>query len=346
MSKPKFDLRAVDAATLTEIRKRGVLKVQEGQSPDAVAQDLGVSRAAVFNWLSLYRKGGWSALEAKKRGGTKRKLSPRAIEWVYRTVTTKDPQQLKFGFALWTVPIITEAIKRRWDVSLSRWSVMRLLKQLGLSAQRPLWRAWQQDPEAVERWLEEEYPALVRRAKKEGAEIWFADEAGVRSDSHGGTTWAKKGETPVVKCTGARFGLNAISAVNPRGELRFKVVDGTVNAGVFIDFLKRLVASSERKLFVIVDGHPCHKARKTRRYVESLDGALELHFLPAYSPELNPDELVWNDMKNQFLRKVLPATKAEMKAAVTSYLRGLQRMPALLRSFFRHPDTAYASLPT
>jgi transposase len=344
MKEPNFDLRACDAKTLTEVRKRGVLMVQRGESPERVAEVLGVSRAAVYNWLSLYRQGGWQNLDAKKRGGRRRKLGTAAIRWVYQTVTTKDPRQLKFGFALWTVPAIGEAVRQRWSVDLSRWSVMRLLRQLGLTPQRPLWRAWQQDPEAVKRWLEVEYPALIKRAKKEGAEIWFGDEAGVRSDEHSGRTWAPRGRTPVVKVTGERFGLNIVSAVSPRGELRFMVVGGTVNAGVFVEFLRRMAAQSSRKVILVVDGHPTHKARKTRAFAAANADKIELVYLPAYSPELNPDELVWNDLKNNFLRKLAIGSKAEMYHAVSSYLHALQKMGDHVRSFFRHPETAYAAI--
>jgi transposase len=178
-----------------------------------------------------------------------------------------------------------------------------LLNQLGLTPQRPVWRAYQQRPAEVQRWLDEEYPRIHRLAQKRKATIFFGDEAGVRSDHHAGTTWAIRGETPVVSSTGARFGLNLISAVSAQGELRFMTVNGRVGAKVFIEFLKRLLHNSERTIFLIVDGHPAHKAKIVARCVKSIKDRLHLFFLPPYSPELNPDELLNQDVNRNALRQ-------------------------------------------
>jgi transposase len=298
MKTKSMDARRLTHATLTELRKRGVSSVQDGQSPEIVAPALGISRATMYGWLARYRNGGWGALEARKRGGRKPKLNAKAIQWIYRTVTLKNPLQLKFTFALWTAKMIGHVIDQRFGVKLSKASVCRLLNQLGLTPQRPVWRAYQQRPEEVQKWLDEEYPRIRRLAQKRKATIFFGDEAGVRSDHHAGTTWAVKGKTPVVTSTGARFGLNLISAVSAQGELRFMTVKGRVGAKVFIEFLKRLVHNVERMIFLIVDGHPAHKAKIVSRFVASMKDRLQLFFLPPYSPELNPDERVWNDLKN------------------------------------------------
>src|SRR5574340_35956 len=222
----------------------------------------------------LYRCGGWEALDARKRGGRRPKLDARAIEWVYKTVTGGDPRQFKFPFALWTSAILRTVLRRELGIVLSRASICRLLKQLGLTAQRPLWRAYQQDPEAVNRFLEIEYPRLRKRAKAAGAEIWFADEAGVRSDAHAGTTWAPRGKTPVVSSTGARFGLNLISAVTRQGHFRFTCVSGRVSGPVFVEFLKRLLHDSAARVFLIVDRHPAHTAAVVKKFVASQGGKL------------------------------------------------------------------------
>lgn len=340
---PKKDARGLDHRMLTELRKRAVRSVQEGQSPEVVAQALGVSRATIYNWLALYRHGGWGALEAKKRGGRRPKLDGAALKWLYDTVTMKNPLQLQFKFALWTSPMIRQLIKRELKIELSKASVCRLLGQLGLSPQRPLWRAHQQDPERVQQWLEVEYPAIRAQAKEENARIFFADEAGVRSDHHAGTTWGKKGETPVVKSTGARFGLNIISAVSPQGEFRFMTLKGRMNAGVFIEFLKRLLHNADRPIFLIVDGHPSHKAKKVQRFVESLQGQLRLFFLPPYSPELNPDECVWNDLKNNHLGRQFITGPDMLKACVLACLRSFQKTPARIRAYFTNATMKYAA---
>jgi transposase len=336
------DGRALDHATLTELRKRGVAAVQSGESPPLVATALGVNVRTLFRWLSLYRRGGWHQLDARKRGGRPAKLDGGALSWVYNTVANKNPLQLKFPFALWTAAMVQTLIAERYKVKLSHSSVCRLLHQLGLSAQRPLWRAYQQSPEAVKQWLEKDYPAIRRRAKREGAQIFFADEAGVRSDFHSGTTWGRRGRTPVVSSTGARFGANLISAISAQGQLRFMLTKGRVTAAVFTEFLKRLLINASAPIFVIVDGHPTHRAKSVARFVAQQAGKLALFFLPPYSPELNPDELVWNDLKSHGTGRKLIISLPQLRQMVVSHMRQLQKLPALVRSFFHAPTTRYA----
>lgn len=339
----ELDARKLTHDKLTELRKRAVTAVQHGETPVDVAQVMGVHRVTVYGWLALYRNGGWGRLDAHKRGGRKPKLNGKALRWVYDVVTLGNPQQQKFPFALWSSKMLAIAIKKKFGIQLSKASVCRLLHQLGLSPQRPLWRAYQRDPEAVKRWLEKEYPAIRAAAKKAGGEIWFGDEAGVRSDAHNGTTWAPVGKTPVVTSTGARFGLNLISAINRRGAMRFLCIDGKLNAGVFIEFLKRLLASAGHPVFLIVDGHPAHKAVKTRKFVESLDGKLKLFILPGYSPDLNPDELVWNNLKTNGTGKQVIAGPDHLKKLVLGHMHSMQKKPDLIRSFYKTPTTAYAA---
>jgi len=198
MKKKTLDGRKLNHEVLTELRKRAVARVQSGENPEVVVRALGFSRACIYNWLAMYRAGGWGALDAHKRGGRPRKLKGRMIAWVYRVVVGTDPRQYKFPFALWTRNAIAALIDQRYGIRLSANSVGRLLAQLGITPQKPLWRAYQQDPERVRQWIEEEYPSIVKEAKRLGAEIWFADESGLRSDYHAGTTWGRKGQTPVV----------------------------------------------------------------------------------------------------------------------------------------------------
>lgn len=337
----KRDGRALDHKTLEEFRIRAVQQVEAGESPEDVIRVLGFGRTVIYDWLAKYREGGIEALRAKPIAGRPSKLAGKQIKWLYRTITSKNPLQLRFEFALWTRGMIRDLIREQFGVRLSEVSVGRLLRKLGLSPQKPLRRAYEQDPERVQKWIDEEYPKIRALAKKERASVYFGDEAGVRSDFHSGTTWAVKGQTPVVPATGQRFGLNLISAVSPRGEMRFMIVNGRMNAGRFIEFLDRLTHNQSRPVFLIVDGHPSHRARKVSEYVRGKKGKLRLFFLPAYSPELNPDELVWNHLKNNGIGKRIIRTRDELKRVVLGHLRSLQKTPALIRSFFHQPELKY-----
>ena len=247
--------------------------------------------------------------------------------------------------ALWTRQIVRQLIGQRFGVELTVASVGRTLHELGFSAQRPLYRAEQADPAAVARWKQTEYPAIAAQARAAGGTVFFLDEAGVRSDYHAGTTWAPVGRTPTVRATGTRFGLNMISAISAQGALRFSLLTGTFTAAGFIDFLKRLlhdaVHTGKGPVFVIVDGHPAHRAKAVDRFVEATDGALRLYRLPAYSPQLNPDEWVWKNVKADGVARAAPQGPEQMKTIVTSRLRRLQRLPHIVRGFFADPDLAY-----
>ena len=340
---PSSDARCLTAEQLTELRKRGVKAVQGGMPVKHVAEALGVTRQAIFNWLALYRAGGWQRLDARKRGGRPSLITGKQLDWLYNAVTLGDPAQMQFPFALWTSKLLCEALFKKFGVRLSKASMCRLLNQLGLSPQRPLWRAWQQDPTAVEKWLKEEFPLIQRMAKKAKGEIWFGDEAGVRSDFHHGTTWARRGQTPVVKTTGGRFGLNLISAVNRKGAMRFTCVRGRVNAGVIVEFMRRLLSTTDKPVFLILDWHPAHKAAKVRAFVEKHNDRLHVFYLPGYSPDLNPDEWVWRSLKVHGTGRQSIAGPDQLHTLVTKTMRSLQRRPEVIRSFFKDAGGGYAA---
>ena len=326
---------------MEEIRIRAIQRVQAGEHPEKVIQTLGFARACIYNWLARYRSGGWHALRTGSRSGRPKKLNGNQIRWIFRTVCDKDPRQLKFAFALWTRSIIAEVIYQKFRIKVSKISVGRLLHQLGFSCQKPLYRAYQQDSELVKRWKNEVFPEIQKRAKKEGAAIYFEDESGVRSDFHAGTTWALKGQTPVIEATGARFGLNMMAAITPRGGMYFMVVQGTVNADKTCQFLERLMHGNDGKVFLIWDGHPTHKSKKVKICIESYNGRLEVFVLPSYSPDLNPTEQVWNHTKSNGVGRQPIIGPDHLKKAVISKLRSLQKLPGMITSFFRHPDCRY-----
>ncbi len=343
MKKKMMDGRKLKHEVLTELRKRAVARVQSGESPELVISTMGFSRACIYNWLAMYRAGGWDGLDARKRGGRPRKLNGRIIRWVYQVVVGKDPRQYKFPFALWTRNAIATLIYQRYDIRLSANSVGRLLAQLGITPQKPLWRAYQQDPERVRHWVEGEYPAIAKEAKRVGAAIWFADESGLRSDYHAGTTWGPKGKTPVVRSTGARHRLNMLSVVNRRGRMRFMIEKGGVNGEVMCRFLDRLMVGSSKPVFLIWDGHPTHKSTEVADKIRSYKGRLRVYLLPGYSPELNPGEGVWREVKAHRLGRAGVFSFADMKSKALGALRHLAHRPDKIRSFFRKPSTRYAA---
>ena len=208
-------------------RKEVVEAIVVRQEPvHLVRRVFNIPERTIFNWLSLYRSGGWDALKEGARSGRPRKLSGFDMKWIYHVVTSGTPEQHKFDFCLWTLGALRTLIKRDLGVELSVSAVSRTLGHLGLSAQRPVYKSYRQDPRKIKQYVAENFPQAVKQAEEMGATIFFLDEAAVRSDSHRGTTWGKKGETPEVSNSGGRFGLKLISAVTPRGDLRFQIIEG------------------------------------------------------------------------------------------------------------------------
>jgi transposase len=335
------DGRKLDHKTLEQLRIRAVRQIEQGAHPADVAQGLGMTRAAVYGWLAKYREGGPDALRARPVPGRPPKLSGAQLQRLYGLVVGNDPRQLRFAFALWTRAMVRELIGREFGVRLSEVSVGRLLRKLGLSPQRPLYRAYQQNPEAVARWKAETYPQLRTEAAQVGASIYFADEAGVRSDDHAGTTWAPVGRTPVVAATGDRFGVNLISAVTAKGALRFAAYEGNLNGRVFIDFCRRLLHDAPGPVFLVLDGHPVHRSKAVKQFAASTNGRLRLCFLPGYAPELNPDEWVWKHVKHDRMGRAGVSGLEDLKAKALAALHRLQKLPHLVQGFFRDPNLRY-----
>jgi len=339
----KADGRKLDHKTREAIRIRAVQQVESGESPEIIIKAIGFHRSRIYDWIAKYRNGGLEALRAKKITGRPTTLNGKQIQKLYAIIVDKNPLQLKFEFALWTRDIIREVIKDQFDLKLSAVSVGRLLKKMGFSPQKPLRRAYQQDKDRVEKWLNEEYPVIYKQARSEKAAIFFADESGIRSDFHSGTTWALKGKTPVLRTTGARFSINMISAISAKGHMRFMITSGRMNSELFIEFLKRLIHNAAHPVFLIVDGHPTHKSTKVKKYVVSTQGKLKLFYLPPYSPELNPDEFVWNYVKNHHMGKKEIKGPDDFKQKLLSCLKSLQRCTNKIMGFFHAPNVKYAS---
>ena len=325
-----------------EKRRAVVEAVQRGDPVAVVARVFGVAGRSVFDWLAWYRRGGWDALREGGRSGRPAKVSGSVLRWLYRAITLGSPLQHQFAFCLWTL-IIRQMLRREQGIELSKSAVSRLLAQMGLSPQRPLYKSYKQKPKELKRFLEQTFPGLRAQARRTGAVIFFVDEAAVRSDAHRGTTWGKIGETPVVRDSGDRFGLRLISAVSPRGDMKFASFEGSLNGEKFVAFLKKLRQDVGRPLIIIADNASYHRSSPVQKYVAQSQGALIVEHFPRYAPELHPAEQAWNQAKLR-LGKLCVTTKQEMKTTVHNIMRSIQRQMDLVRSFFQLADTKYAAL--
>lgn len=341
------DTRSLSGAAQAALRNRAVQAVLEGMTQAEAARVFGVHRNAVNRWIRRYREGGWAGLAEQRRGrrlGEQPALSERQQQELIALVRDSTPDQLGLAGFLWTRDAVAELLAQRYGVWLARTTVGGYLRGWGFSPQRPQRRALEQNPVAVARWLATDYPAICAQARREGGMVLWLDEMGVRSDAAAGRSWAPVGRTPVIKRTGKRFRVNMISAISNQGLLRFRLFIGSFTGAVFIDFLRRLLRDcQDRKVHLIVDGHPVHRAKLVSAWVGQHAERIELHFLPGYSPELNPVELLNHDVKANAAGRRRPRSAGELREELHGYLRRRQRQPQVLVRFFDHPTTRYAA---
>jgi transposase len=308
-----------------------------------VAQLFGVTRQSVGKWVKAYREGGRKRLESKRRGRPKGgSLLPWQAAQIAKTVIDRPPEQLRLPFYLWTREAVSQLIEKRFGLRLSVWTVGRYLKRWGFTPQKPVRRAFERDPEAVRRWLEQEYPKIRAQAKAEQATIYWADEMGLRSDHAAGRSYGRRGQTPVIRGTGQHFGCNMISAVTNRGQLHFMVFQKCFSAKVLMDFLRRLIRQNRRKVFLIVDRHPVHRSTEAKEWLARKGKQIRLFFLPGYSPELNPDEMLNQDVKSNAVGRKRAHDQKELISNVRSFLWSRQRQA--VKRHFQEKHVRYAAL--
>jgi transposase len=338
-----IDGRKLDHKALEHMRILAVKRVvEDGEDPSEVMRSLGLCRTSIYPWLRKFHEEGWDALVERIAQGPEPKLDEKQRQQVKRWILGKDPRQYGFDFGLWTRRIVQALIEGKMKVELGLTAVGRLLASLDITPQKPLRRAYERDPAAVDLWLKERYPTLKKRAKQLGATIFFLDEAGFQSDPPLGRTYGLKGQTPVVVTSGQRQSINVISAVTARGGFWAATYTGKLNAEAFVAFLKNFMKGRRGKVLLVVDGHPAHKANMVKQYVQSLKGRLELHFLPPYAPDLNPDEFVWSHMKTNGVSKKPLKKNESMRKRVEEDIANIQGNPELVRSFFSAVSVAYA----
>jgi len=339
-----MDGRKLSHKALEHMRVLAVRRVvEDGETPSAVMDSLGLCRTSIYPWLRRHKKDGLAALAEKISQGPEPKLSEKQRQRVRRWILGKDPRQHGFDFGLWTRRIVQAMIQEKMGVELCLTSVGKLLASLEITPQKPLRRAYERDPFAVERWRMEEYPKLRKRAKKLGAMIFFLDEAGFQSDPPLGRTYGLKGHTPVVASSGQRQSVNVISAVNASGAFWAATYTGKLDAETFVIFLRNFMKGQRAKVFLVVDGHPAHKANVVKEYVAQTQGRLELYFLPPYAPDLNPDEFVWSYMKNNGVSKKPLKKNESLRERVEQDLADISQDEILVASFFLAESVVYTA---
>jgi transposase len=340
------DARKVGSEAQLELRRRAIAMRKEGRTHDEIAVLLDVSQSAVRKWWTLYKNKGMSALRLGQRGrpkGSCRTLNEEQERQMKRMIIDKTPEQLKMPFALWTRQAVQELIERAYGVKMPVRSIGNYLARWGFTPQRPRKRAYEQQPAAIKQWLKETYPDIAKRAKQQRGQVMWCDETGISSEDHRGRGYAPQGCTPVAGTQAARFSVSMISAITNRGKLRFMVYRRGLKIATFIKFLQRLIRSTNRKMFLILDNLQVHRAKTVREWVEQHKKRIELFFLPSYCPELNPDEYLNNTVKAQLRNHPAPRTQDQLQDRLRSRMKSNQRRPHLVRSLFKHPHVQYAA---
>lgn len=341
----KDDARKLPPTAQQAIREKAVKAVLSGKTRVEVAQMFGVSRNAVNGWVKKYLSQGKVSLKAKKRGpDSGGQLTPQQSATIVKLIQNNPPEKLGLSFVLWTREAVQQLIEQRCGIKLSRWTVGRYLKQWGFTPQKPIRRAYEQDRKAVDKWLKEDYPKIQALAKAQKALIFWEDETGIRSDHQAGRSYGRKGQTPVIPKTGKRFGFNMMSAINNRGKMAFSLFEGKFDSLVCISFLRRLIRHAKgKKVFIIWDGHPVHRGKIVKDWIEKHKAKIQVFQLPGYSPELNPDELFNQDIKTNAVGRKNARSKDELKKNVLNYARSIQSRPNRVVKFFLERHVQYAS---
>jgi len=342
----KSDARRLPLAALNERRRRAVKLRLKGRTWKEVSEEAELSINACRSAFAAWEAGGWKAVAVGKRGrkpGSGRRLTREQEKRIQRLICDRTPDQLKLGFALWNRQAVRLLIERECGVDLPVRTVGEYLRRWGYTPQKPIRRAYEQNPAAVKKWLEEEYPEIVRRAREEGAEIHWGDETGLSTNDVRGRGYAPKGQTPVVRVRQRRESVGIISTVTNQGKVRWKLFEGAMNADILIDFFKRLIRDAGRKVYLILDNLRVHHARKVKAWLAEHESEIEVFYLPSYSPELNPDECLNADLKEGVTKRAPARSKKALKKAAISHLRKLQKSPERVKRYFEHEPVRYAA---
>ncbi len=340
------DMRSLSREARLERRVQVIRMRAAGRSYDEIASQTGLSRTGVFDICKRYANAGASGLRDKVGGckvGERRLLSAEQEREIRRLICDKTPDQLKMPYALWTRGAVADLIEQRFGIRIIVRTMGKYLARWGFTPQKPLRRAYEQSPAAVKQWLEKQYPVIAARARFEGAEMHWGDETGLRSDDVRGRSYAPRGETPVVRVNSKREGLSIISTVTNKGEMRWKMFEGAMNADILIDFMGRLIKGAAKKIFLILDNLRVHHCKPVKAWLAQHMDQIEVFYLPSYSPELNPDEMANADIKQAVTTAAPARTKLQLVKATTRHLRSVQKTPERVRKYFEHEPVRYAA---
>jgi len=338
------DARSLTPEAQEALRFRVVNAVIKGMKQINAAKTFNISEYSVSKWVKVFRKSGESSLKAKKRGRIPvARLKGHQAASIVRIITYKCPEQVKLPFVLWTREAVQKLIEQKYSLHLSVWTIGRYLRNWGFTPQKPQKRAYEQNSEDVNKWLNEEYPKIKKRAARLRGEIHWGDETGIRSDHQTGTSWSPKGKTPTIPCTGIRFGINMISSITNKGSLAFRLFNGKFSSDVFIDFMERLIKHRHRKILFIVNSHPAHKSKKVYQWLKKNKKRIEMYLLPTYSPELNPDELLNQDVKSNAVGRQRAKNASELEFNLGMFLSQRQCNPDIVKRYFHKPSVIYAA---
>lgn len=342
----KQDGRNLKQDTLKFVRKKSIDLWKQGHNHTQIAKILGVHRVTIGKWVAIYETKGIKGLNLKKRGrrdGSCRTIKPAQEAFIQNTIRDKMPDQLKLPFALWTRRAIQTLIKEQYKIRLPIRSVGNYLERWDFTPQKPLKRAYEQNPKIVQSWVDHKYPAIEKRAKAEKAEIQWSDETGVCNESNYGRSFSPKGVTPVIRRTARRFSTSMVSSISNQGKVRFMCYEGTMNSQTFICFLRRLIKDSPKKIFLIVDNLKVHHSGPVMKWLKKHVDEIELFYLPAYAPERNPDEYLNRDLKQQVSNKPPARNKDQLEKQVFSYMREIQKNVDKVKTYFKNVNVQYAS---
>jgi transposase len=337
----KTDFRSVDSATRNEIRKRAIRLITSGTQKKKVAEIFGVNQNTITNWVKKHNASGTKGLKDKVRGvksEDKKLLGAAQEKQIQLMITDTMPDQLKLSYGLWTRKAVKELVLRELGIELAINTMGDYLRKWGFSPQKPKKRAYEQCSKKVQKWLDEEYPTIKQKAKKEGAVIHWGDETGARNVNQHGRSYAPKGKTPVKKNMAKRFSVNMISTVTNQGMVEFMIYSGTMNSERLITFLEQLIKGKGQKTYLILDNLRVHHSKLVKEWLENRTNQIEIFYLPAYSPEKNPDEYLNCDLKYGLSDTPAPKTQEQLQENVENHMKMLQANNERVKKYFHHED--------